>query len=85
MANAWLSFTSWAGYLSQFQTKEQNQAYIQPAEGKDDDDGLEIVSRGTRRLIRAAFAKCKLEVVGKTALESVNRRETSVESNERPF
>ena len=85
VTNAWLAFTGWAGHLSQFQSKEQIQAYIQPAEGEDDNDGLEDACRGTRRLIRAAFEKCKPEIVGKAALESVNRRETGAESNERPF
>ena len=47
VTNAWLSFTGWAGHLSQFQTKEQIQAYIQPVENQDDDDGLEhVVARG---------------------------------------
>ena len=88
--NAWLKFTGWAGHLSKFKDKEQIKAYIQHA-GDDDGDcmeadvGLEDACRGTRRLIRAAFKVCKANMVGKTALESANRRETGAESNEKPF
>ena len=88
--NAWLTFTGWAGHLSKFQDKEQIKAYIQSADDEEGecaegDIGLENACRGTRRLIRAAFKVCNPNIVGKTALESANRRETGAESNERPF
>lgn len=83
--NAWLSFTGWAGHLSKFQSKEQVHAYIRGPGEDDDEDGLEDACRGMRRLIRAAFSKCRPEIVSKAALESVNRRETGADSNERPF
>ena len=86
VANAWLAFTGWAGHLSKFANKDQVQAYIQKAECDEDDErGLEDACRGTRRLIRAAFATCRPGTVGKAALESINRRETGADTNERPF
>jgi len=86
VANAWLSFTGWAGHLSKFTNKDQIQAYIQKAEGRESDERqLEDACRGTRRLIRAAFATSRPEMVSKAALESVNRRETGAETNERLF
>ncbi|KAL9628824.1 MAG: hypothetical protein Q9204_005638 [Flavoplaca sp. TL-2023a] len=88
--NAWLAFTGWPSHLSQFQDKEQIIQYIQPTkevenEIPEQDVGLEDACRGTRRMIRTAFSICKPNIVGKTALESVNRRETGTESNDRPF
>ena len=86
VANAWLSFTGWAGHVSQFINKDQIQAYIQRSESNEDDErGLEDACRGTRRLIRAAFAVSRPGMVSKAALESVNRRETGAETKERPF
>ena len=77
VANSWLSFTGWAGHLSQFQGKEQIQAFIQPTiDGDQTEKELEDACRGTRRLIRRAFATCNPSTVSKAALESVNRRET---------
>lgn len=86
VANAWFSFTGWAGHLSTFTNKDQIQAYIQRADNNDDEErGLEDACRGTRRLIRAAFATSKPSMVSKAALESVNRRETGADTNERPL
>jgi len=86
VANAWLSFTGWAGHLSQFKGKEQIQSFTQPKVDCDQTEKeLEDVCRGTRRLIRRAFATCKPNTVNKAALESVNRRETGAGTNERPF
>lgn len=86
VANAWLSFTGWASHLSAFGNKDQIQAYIQKADSDDDDERrLEDACRGTRRLIRTAFATSRPGMVSKAALESVNRRETGADTNERPF
>jgi superfamily II DNA helicase RecQ len=86
VANAWLSFTGWAGHMSQFKGKEQTQAFIQPkVDGDQTEKNLEDACRGTRRLVRRAFATCNPSTVSKAALESVNRRETGAGTNERPF
>jgi len=39
----------------------------------------------TVRLIRKAISISKLDIVGRTALEYVNQRETGESKNERPF
>ena len=87
--NAWLAFTGWAGHLSKFKDKHQIKAYIQRAGDGDEcaegHIGLEDACRGTRRLIRVAFQTYKADIVGKAALESVNRREIGAESKEKPF
>ena len=61
-------------------------AYIRETiEDENAKDGLDDACRGTQGLIQAAFGRCKTEVVSKAALQSVNRRETGAESNERPL
>lgn len=54
-------------------------------EDEQNDNGLVEASRATRRLIKKAIAKCKPNIVGRSALEYVNRRETGAAKNEKPF
>jgi hypothetical protein len=49
------------------------------------DPALVLVCKIWRRLIRKAFDNCRPEVVGRPALELIERRETGAESNEKPF
>ncbi|KAK1046048.1 hypothetical protein LTR74_018028 [Friedmanniomyces endolithicus] len=51
----------------------------------DDEDDLAEACIATRRLIRTAFATCRPTIVGRAALEFVNRRETGGVNNEKPF
>ncbi|KAK4897073.1 hypothetical protein LTR49_028043 [Elasticomyces elasticus] len=51
----------------------------------DDEEDLLEACMATRRLIRTAFATCKPHIVGRVALEFVNRRETGAPNNEKPF
>ena len=43
------------------------------SDGEDDEEELEQTCQATRRLIRRAFAVCKPSIVGRPALEYVNR------------
>ena len=49
------------------------------------EEGLIAASRTTRRVIRQALQTCDPHVVGRSALEYVNRRETGEKTNEKPF
>ncbi|KAK3620044.1 hypothetical protein LTR22_025756 [Elasticomyces elasticus] len=51
----------------------------------DDEDDLLEACIATRRLIRTAFVTCRPHIVGRVALEFVNRRETGAANNEKPF
>ena len=46
---------------------------------------LEEACRSTSRLMRATFDTSTPTTVSKASLESINRRETGAESNDRPF
>lgn len=75
IADSWLSFTRWASQLSPFTDPDPVDAYGENAadeDGEGDDRGLEVGCRGTRRLIRPAFATSTPTTVNKAALESVN-------------
>ena len=52
---------------------------------EDEDEGLAVACRATRRLIRKSMAVCQPEIVSRSALEFVNRRETGESRNEKPF
>jgi hypothetical protein len=96
--SAWLRFTGWHVHLAGFDRGEILLT-IRPAAGDAAEDGLADLTieedreapglaaacRSTRRLIRRAFQTARPEIVGRPALEAVNRRETGVSSNERPF
>ncbi len=49
------------------------------------DEGLADACKATRRLIRQAFQICRSNVIGRSALEYINRQEVGERSNERPF
>ena len=52
---------------------------------EDEDKGLAVACKATRRLIRKSLAVCRPDIVSRSALEYVNRRETGEHKNERPF
>jgi len=98
VANPWLEFTGWTVHLAGF-TPAELLASIVPAAGEEDPQGehmeapeedreaagLAEACHATRRLIRQAFRVCRPQVVGRAALEYVNRRECGAENNEKPF
>ncbi|GIZ36530.1 hypothetical protein CKM354_001215300 [Cercospora kikuchii] len=98
VADPWLDFTGWSAHLAGF-TSEELLATIRPAEGEEGDEdepvppaeedgemvGLAEACHATRRLIRQAFRVCRPAVVGRAALEHINRRECGADDNERPF
>jgi hypothetical protein len=49
------------------------------------DAGLARACRATRMLIRQAMSQCRINIVGQSALQYVNRREVGESRNERPF
>ncbi|KAK4893308.1 hypothetical protein LTR49_028509 [Elasticomyces elasticus] len=98
VANPWLEFTGWTVHLAGF-TSAELLTTIMPAVGEEDPEsehvgdeeedqeavGLAEACHATRRLIRQAFRVCRPQVVGRAALEYVNRRECGAENNEKPF
>lgn len=97
-ATSWLQFTAWHRHLGGFD-RGGLLLHIRPADGERDEDGLASLfiaedeeapglwraCKATRRLIRKAFASARPHIVGRAALEAMNRRETGAASNERPF
>ncbi|KAK0910966.1 hypothetical protein LTR91_019977 [Friedmanniomyces endolithicus] len=91
-------FTGWTVHLAGF-TPTELLATIVPAAGEEEPEtehigapeedreaaGLAEAYHATRRLIRQAFRVCRPQVVGRAALEYVNRRECGAENNEKPF
>ena len=55
------------------------------SEDEDNEEELEQACQATRRLIRRAFAVYKLSIIGRPALEYVNRREVGAANNEKLF
>jgi len=54
-------------------------------EEEDRDRGLAVACKATARLIQKAISISQPEIVGRSALEYVNRREIGESKNERPF
>jgi hypothetical protein len=50
-----------------------------------DEIGLGEACKAMQRLIQKAFRSCCAEIVGRLALEIIERREVGAESNKRPF
>jgi len=65
------------------QSQDQDEEEDEEREARD--RGLAVACRATVRLIRKAISISKPDIVGRTALEYVNRRETGESKNERPF
>lgn len=100
-ANSWLDFVGWHRHLAGVPVKDlgllispargEKEFDEGTHKNQDDERGSEseaALARGcqaTRRMIRSAFATSTVEHVGRAALESVNRRETGVQSSEKPF
>jgi hypothetical protein len=99
--SAWLKFTGWHVHLAGFNRGKllltiRPAAGERPEDGladitiEDEEDAKEAAALAracgaTRRLIRHAWKVARPEVVGRPALEAVNRRETGEQSNEKPF
>jgi hypothetical protein len=65
---------------------EQEQGQEQEERGfAQEDRGLAQACVASQRLIRRAIATCQPSIVGRSALEFVNRREVGEGKNERPF
>jgi superfamily II DNA helicase RecQ len=94
LANAWIEFTGWPTHLRGFPRRDLLR-FTRPANGEkekeeeeaecEEEQGLGEACNAMRRLIRKAFRTCQPEVVGRSALEFVNRRETGARTNEVPF
>jgi len=100
VTNGWLDVTGWDEHLKGFD-REQLIELIRPAVGeepepplqrqpqgfeeREGEEGLADACKATRRLIKRAIQTCRPNVVGKEALEHVNRREVGEQTNERPF
>jgi superfamily II DNA/RNA helicase len=98
VANPWLNFTQWPQHLAKFRPEEliatirpemeDAETEIQAAddvEASEEAPGLVEACKATRRLIRRAFSIVKPVIVGRAALEYVNRRECGAASQEKPF
>jgi hypothetical protein len=93
-ADPWLELTEWVPHLKGFSRAVLLHAR-EPARGEAREDsreeeiademGLGEVCKAMQRLIRKAFGSCRAEIVGRLALEIIERREVGAESNERPF
>jgi len=94
LANAWVEFTGWPTHLREFSRQELLQ-FARPANGEkekqeeevetEEEQGLGEACNALRRLIRKAFRTSRPEVVGRSALEFINRRETGAKTNQVPF
>lgn len=94
LANSWIKFTGWPTHLQGF-SRQELLRFRRPANGereKEEDEveteeerGLGEACNAMRRLIRKAFRTSRPEVVGRSALEFINRRETGARTNEVPF
>jgi len=94
LADAWIKFTGWPIHLRGFDPEELLRS-TRPANGEkekqeeeeetEEEKGLGEACNATRRLIRTAFRTSRPEVVGRSALEFINRRETGAKNNEVPF
>jgi superfamily II DNA helicase RecQ len=89
--NPWLELTGWLPHLRGQARAALLQARLVPdrhsdaAHLQEPDSDLEDACKAMRRAIQHAFASCRPEVVGRPALELIERRETGAESSEKPF
>ncbi|TIA28291.1 hypothetical protein D6C78_10812 [Aureobasidium pullulans] len=101
MANPWLDFVGWDDHLQKFKSEvmlkyvwptrqemtveEEAAAGVQQESEAIEDEGLLYACYATKRLIKTAMATCEPNIVGRSALEYVNRREVGESKNEKPF
>lgn len=94
LPNPWLEMTGWTAHLKGYRRTELIAARLPPEsppepsarDNRDaDETALFRACRATRRVVRRAFRACRPEVVGRPALELIERRESGAESNEKPF
>ncbi|KAK5706932.1 hypothetical protein LTR97_001924 [Elasticomyces elasticus] len=101
VANPWLDFVGWHRHLAGMQVKEMVQLVwptkdeaefdesIHEAQesvyGEEAEAALARACQATKRMIRYAFTTSTVEHVGRATLEAVNRRETGMKDNEKPF
>ena len=99
LPNPWLDFVGWDEHLKKFRRSEllemteareekrpdhREQDREERAE-EQEERGLAQACVASQRLIRRAMAICQPSIVGRSALEFVNRREVGEVKNERPF
>lgn len=94
LPNPWLEFVGWDEHLKKFKRSELLQ--MTESEGdenreertkeqKQEDRELVQVCVANQRLIRKAMSTCQPSIVGRSALEFVNRREVGEGKNEKAF
>ena len=100
-ANPWLEHTGWEGHIGQYKSTivqmiqpdiHPNQEGETPSKGEEGESeeakserALRHACEATQLLIRRSFRICRPEIVNRSALEYVNRREVGVLSSNRPF
>ena len=65
--------------------EERRQPIGEANVGVDSEDGLRIACKATALLIRQSYQASRIEIVGRPAMQYINRRETGASSNDRPF
>lgn len=94
LPNPWLEFVGWDRHLKDFgktsllgmiQLPELKQKSESTKEERQNNRLLKIACAANQNLIRKAMATCDPSIVGRSALEFVNRREAGQETSERPF
>jgi hypothetical protein len=98
LPNPWLDFVGWDEHLKGFKrsemlemteaSKEKRQdgeEQEQEQEQEQEDRGLAYACVASQELIRRAMNICRPSIIGRSALEFVNRREVGEGNNERPF
>jgi hypothetical protein len=100
LPNLWLDFVGWDEHLKKFKRSEllemtelskekdggeRAEEQEQEQEQEQEDRGLAQACVASQRLIRRAMATCQPSMVGRSALEFVNRREVREGKNKKPF
>lgn len=94
LPNPWLEMTGWAAHLKGCGRTGLLAARLPPKaapkpptrdERDADERALYRACSAARHVVRRAFQTCRPEVVGRPALELIERRESGAESNEKPF
>lgn len=92
--NPWLELTGWVPHLKGIMREELLCARLPPEDQaagsrqdvhNEDEAALVKACHAMQRLVQKAFRASRPEVVGRPALELIERRETGAESNEKPF
>ena len=89
-ANSWLEHRGWAKHLAGFEKVQLRQS-LQPAgpetevEDRGEEEALELCCQRMGKMILKAMKVCNPNTVPRSALMFVNRRESGVDNNEKPF